>query len=239
VAFIVLVFATSNLLVSVYAIVSIGFIVANVLGVVKWNGGALGIAEAVAGVIVIGFSVDYVIHLGHMFVEATHSEGLRGRLQRFVYAAENMAATVMAGAVTTFGAALPLFACQLTFFPKMAMLMTTTIGFSLLFSMGFFMGMCLLVGPVGRFADLDWIAEKIGLAPCLYSCGCLKRNPNSPDKVQPKDDVEMDRKASAPELGKGSTMMFQPQSAAQINTGASLAQTAEPATTAGLKTTVV
>jgi len=188
----VLVFSTTNLLVSIYAIMSIGFIVAGVLGIVKWNGGSLGTAEAVAGVIVIGFSVDYVIHLGHMFVDAAHSEGLRTCLERFIYASENMVATVLAGAVTTFGAALPLFACQLTFFPKMAMLMSTTIGLSLTHSMGLFMALCLLLGPIGRFTDLDWIAEKIGIAPCLERYGCLKRNPNSPDKVkgEQEDDVE-------------------------------------------------
>jgi len=231
VAFAVLVFATSNLLVSLYAIVSIGFIVSNVLAVVKWNGGALGIAEAVAGVIVIGFSVDYVIHLGHMFVDATHSEGLRGRSERFVYASENMVATVMAGAITTFGAALPLFACQLTFFPKMAMLMATTIAFSLMFSMGFFMGMCLLIGPVGRFSDMDWIAEKIGIAPFLESIGCLKRNPHSPDKVRPEaEDVEMDQKKSAaaerPNANK-SVLFVKPQENSKTMAG-SLAQPGPP-----------
>jgi hypothetical protein len=32
----------------------------------------LGIGESVAGIIVIGFSVDYVVHLGHMLEEADH-----------------------------------------------------------------------------------------------------------------------------------------------------------------------
>jgi len=182
VAFAVLVIATHNLLVSFYAIVSIGFIVACVLGLVRWTGGALGIAESVAGVIVVGFSVDYVIHLGHMFVDALHSEGFKGRGERFHYAAKNMVPTVIAGAVTTFGAALPLFACQLTFFPKMGMLMATTIAFSLIYSIAFFMGLCLLIGPEGRVADIDWIAEKIGIAPCLERCGLLTKNPKAPTK---------------------------------------------------------
>ena len=30
----------------------------------------LGIAEAIAGVIVIGFAIDYCLHMGHMWEEA-------------------------------------------------------------------------------------------------------------------------------------------------------------------------
>jgi len=182
VAFLVLIVATSNTVVSFYAIISIGFIVSTVLGVAQWNGWSLGIAEAISSVIVIGFSVDYVIHLGHVFVDAAHSEGLKGRKERFVYASKKMIPTVLAGAVTTFGAALPLFACQLTFFPKMGTIMTSTIAFSVLFSIGFFMGFLLLIGPTGRIGDLDWIAEKIGLDRCLERYGCLKRNPQAPQK---------------------------------------------------------
>ena len=89
----------------------------------------------------------------HMFVDAFHTEGLKSRVERFVYSSEKMVPTVMAGAVTTFGAALPLFACQLLFFPKMGMLMSTTIAFSLTYSIGFFMAMCLLLGPIGSAFD--------------------------------------------------------------------------------------
>ena len=43
-------------------------IVASVMGFCKWAmGWGLGIAESIAAVIVIGFSVDYVVHLGHMY----------------------------------------------------------------------------------------------------------------------------------------------------------------------------
>jgi len=58
VAFSVLLISTQNVLVSVYAIFSILFIVGCVLATIVWGGGALGVSEAVAGVIVIGFSVD-------------------------------------------------------------------------------------------------------------------------------------------------------------------------------------
>mmetsp|Transcript_22409 Transcript_22409/g.33407 ORF Transcript_22409/g.33407 Transcript_22409/m.33407 type:complete len:822 (-) Transcript_22409:315-2780(-) len=163
VAFVVLIIATHNILVSMYAILSIGFIVSCVLGLIKMAGGALGISESVAGVIVIGFSVDYVIHLGHMFVVAYHEEKIAPHLGRFTFAAETMAGTVIAGGITTLGAALPLFGCQLTFFPDMGALMATTIAFSLCYSIGFFMAILLLIGPDGDFTDLLWFAKLCGI----------------------------------------------------------------------------
>eukprot|EP00471_Norrisiella_sphaerica_P002448 CAMPEP_0184481728 /NCGR_PEP_ID=MMETSP0113_2-20130426/3300_1 /TAXON_ID=91329 /ORGANISM="Norrisiella sphaerica, Strain BC52" /LENGTH=1146 /DNA_ID=CAMNT_0026861037 /DNA_START=22 /DNA_END=3462 /DNA_ORIENTATION=+ len=191
VAYVVLVLATSNFLISFYAIISIGFIVSSVLATAQWRGWNLGVAEAVAGVIVIGFSVDYVIHLGHMYIDASHTRGLKSRLERFVYASKKIVATVLAGGITTFGAALPLLACQLTFFPKMGTLMASTIAFSLLFSIGFFMGLALLIGPVDRIGDITWVLEKIGVAPFLERYGCLKRNPHAPEPQKDIDGVEM------------------------------------------------
>jgi hypothetical protein len=194
VAFVVLAFATRNLLVALYAIISIGGIVVSVLGFCKaqmdWG---LGIGESVAGIIVsnmhtrqpckprgrtrthkctlisyahaharththaqilqltvylqvIGFSVDYVVHLGHMLLEAAEL-GLKTRRERFEYAASKMGSTVMAGAITTGGSSLFMLVCQMTFFLKMAILISITIFLSFVFSLGFFMSLILQFGP--------------------------------------------------------------------------------------------
>jgi hypothetical protein len=60
-AFVALLAATRNWFTSGLAIVSVGGIVASVLGACKLQGWALGTGEAVAGVMVIGLSVDYTI----------------------------------------------------------------------------------------------------------------------------------------------------------------------------------
>ena len=68
--------------------VSIAFIVGCMLGFCKTvMGWDLGMAETIAGVIVIGFSVD-VVHFGHMYV---HSPA-KDRASRFIFAAERWAA---------------------------------------------------------------------------------------------------------------------------------------------------
>eukprot|EP00468_Gymnochlora_sp_CCMP2014_P000747 CAMPEP_0167740656 /NCGR_PEP_ID=MMETSP0110_2-20121227/407_1 /TAXON_ID=629695 /ORGANISM="Gymnochlora sp., Strain CCMP2014" /LENGTH=1038 /DNA_ID=CAMNT_0007624591 /DNA_START=145 /DNA_END=3262 /DNA_ORIENTATION=+ len=191
VAFCVLLFSTHNIIVSLLAISTIGFIVLCVLATIVWDGDALGIAEAIAGVIVIGFSVDYVIHLGHTFIDAYHTFGIEPRAERFNHAAIGMAGTVIAGGVTTFGAALPLLGTQQQFFPTMGALMASTVAFSLTFSLLFFMGSLLLIGPNGAVGDLSWIAEKIGLAPYLKKWGLM-----SEEKHKPKRKKNLEEKTS-------------------------------------------
>ena len=86
------------------------------------------------------------VHLGHMYVEA----GEPSREGKLNVAATNMGVTVVAGGVTTFGSAIFMYACQLSFFSKMATLIAGTIAFSLLYSLFFFMPLMAVFGPEGE-----------------------------------------------------------------------------------------
>merc|ERR1712187_225243 len=141
VCFVVLLIATQNVIISFYAVSSVGMIVLCVLGFCKEPMGyALGLGESIAGVIVIGYSVDYVVHLAHMYGEAVHY-GYEKRQDRAEFAIRNMGTTVFAGAITTAGSGVIMFACFSTFFHKMALLICITIFYSFLFSLGFFMAL--------------------------------------------------------------------------------------------------
>merc|ERR1712028_288964 len=166
IAFAVLALATRNGPLALVATTAIGFIVASVLGFVKYfNNWDLGIAETIAGIIVIGFSVDYVVHMGHMYIEAAEKSGAMTREKRFFYAASKMGSTVMAGVITTAGSGAFMFLCQMMFFYKMAVLITLTIGFSFVFSFGFFMTYLAMIGPeydngnLGAFCGSSLINE--------------------------------------------------------------------------------
>merc|ERR1712187_727248 len=118
VAFFVLLFATGNIIVALLAIMTIVFIVMCVLG---WcwavEGWYLGVTESIAGVIVIGLAVDYVIHLGHMYLEVGHL-GYEKRSERWAMALKNRGSTVLAGAATTCMAVLSMRLCQMSFFTQ-------------------------------------------------------------------------------------------------------------------------
>ena len=155
-AFVVLLLATRNIVVSVIAMVSVMGIVASVMGFCHWAmGWGLGIAESIASVIVIGFSVDYVVHLAHMYVDAGHkSPPLQTRSQRSAYALKTMGATVLAGSATTFGSGFFLVLTQLIFFVKFSVLIMVTIASSIAIAMLFFMPALALLGPEGDCGDL-------------------------------------------------------------------------------------
>jgi predicted RND superfamily exporter protein len=155
-AFVVLIMATRNIVVSLVAITSVIGIVASVMGFCKWAmGWGLGIAESIASVIVIGFSVDYVVHLAHMYVTAAHrTPPITSRADRVTFALKSMGVTVLSGAITTFGSASFLVATQLIFFVKFAILIMITIGSSIIVAMCFFMPALALIGPEGDCGDL-------------------------------------------------------------------------------------
>mmetsp|Transcript_48112 Transcript_48112/g.75144 ORF Transcript_48112/g.75144 Transcript_48112/m.75144 type:complete len:1138 (+) Transcript_48112:214-3627(+) len=157
VAFVVLLLATGNVLIALYATSTLAFIVAGVLGAAKlYYGWHLGIAESIAGVIVIGFSVDYTVHLGHMYREAPHA--MTTREERVKYSLTYMGGTVLGGGITTLGAGVILFLCTLTFFTKMAVLLVWTILLSTLYSLFYFMPLCAVTGPENDFGGIPSIA---------------------------------------------------------------------------------
>merc|ERR1712159_166395 len=63
------------------------------------------------------------------------------------FSAEKIGHTILAASITTGGSGIFMFLCQMTFFTKMAVLMCSTISFSLIYSQFFFMPLCLLFGP--------------------------------------------------------------------------------------------
>ena len=93
IALLVLTVATNNIVLASFAIVTIGFVVTDVLALGYLNGDALGIKETIAGIIVIGLAVDYTIHLGHMFNHGKHYD-LHDREAKFKYAVRTMGNTV-------------------------------------------------------------------------------------------------------------------------------------------------
>ena len=63
-------------------------------------------------IVVIGLSIDYSVHLCHAYMESQAAS----RAERSRDAVTRMGVSVVSGAITTFGAAVFLCACSMTFF---------------------------------------------------------------------------------------------------------------------------
>jgi predicted RND superfamily exporter protein len=151
IAFVVINISTLNVIVSIGAILAIGGIVVTTMGfgVQLIMNYPLGVAESIATVILIGFSMDYCLHLAGAYVASKK----KTREERTQESLTEMGVSVTAGALTTIFSAVFLFGTVLTFFQKFAFIIIFTILGSWLWSTIFFSSYCMLFGPVGTFGE--------------------------------------------------------------------------------------
>ena len=157
--FFVLTVSTGNIVLAFYSTMTIAGIVTSVIGIgaggiMGWD---LGTTEAIAAVIVIGFSVDYCVHLANAYIENDAVD----RESRTRIALTTMGISVTAGAITTVVAGAFLSLCILTFFVKFSFLICWTIISSYMWAVLFFGALCMTAGPSGDFGDIGWIMRKI------------------------------------------------------------------------------
>jgi predicted RND superfamily exporter protein len=105
-----------------------------------WN---LGVSESIAVVMLIGLSVDYVIHLSSDYMHSSY----QSRNDKIKQAFGDMGVSILSGTITTFGSGAMLFGGDIITFQKFAIFITSTIFFSFFISMLFFGALCHQWGP--------------------------------------------------------------------------------------------
>ena len=71
-AFFVLIYATANVAQALISIFSVALVVVSVLAVLQMKGWEIGVSESIAMVMIIGFAVDYVVHLSADYMHSAH-----------------------------------------------------------------------------------------------------------------------------------------------------------------------
>mmetsp|Transcript_28927 Transcript_28927/g.55390 ORF Transcript_28927/g.55390 Transcript_28927/m.55390 type:complete len:1169 (-) Transcript_28927:363-3869(-) len=145
--------ATSNIIMALLSVFTIGMIVMFVFAFVVAMGWSLGGIEAINFVMVIGLSVDYAIHLSEAFVHSPHHD----RRSRVVGMLTELGVSVVSGAVSTLGCAFFMFFPENEFFPKFGMFIFVTIALSLILSLTFFPALLATVGPEGEAGNLGFV----------------------------------------------------------------------------------
>ena len=100
VAFVVLSVTTMNPFVALLSCFTILLVVSSILGFMWLFGWELGTIESVSATVLVGLSIDYVVHLAHSYMEATATS----RKERVRMALTEMGCTVLGGGVTSMGA---------------------------------------------------------------------------------------------------------------------------------------
>ena len=116
----------------------------------------LGTAESISLVVLIGFSVDYIVHLSADYMHSAHLK----RYDKMRQAYREMGVSILSGCLTTFGCGFCLFFGNFTFFQTFGLVVTCTVGTSFTVAMFTFGALCHLWGPEGQYGMLVKTAKE-------------------------------------------------------------------------------
>jgi len=150
-AFVVLLISTRNWIVSIFAVLDIIGVILCEVATMYISGWQFGVIECISVIIVIGFSVDYVVHIANAYLESKGDT----RFERMSFALLTMGVSVLAGAMTTALSSVMLMYLAFNFFYKMGAIILTVVIYALLWSLVFFTSVMMLVGPEGNQGDLN------------------------------------------------------------------------------------
>jgi len=113
-----------SLILTFFATFTIGYVLCSVTATLVAIGWTLGFLESICFAILIGVSVDFVIHFCHAY---SHAEGDVDRHERTQQALIRMGPSILAAGLTTVAAAIIMLFTVINFFQKFALILFMTI----------------------------------------------------------------------------------------------------------------
>ena len=148
--FIILLIAIRNIIQTIISLFCVAFCITGVLSIEYMLGWELGISESISMVVLIGFSIDFIVHLASDYMHSAH----KSRHDKMKQAYEEMGVSILSGFITTFGSGVFLAGGYLITFNKFAVLITATISISFVVSIFLFGAMMHTVGPEDGFGNI-------------------------------------------------------------------------------------
>eukprot|EP01029_Cantina_marsupialis_P020735 TRINITY_DN4883_c0_g1_i2.p1 TRINITY_DN4883_c0_g1~~TRINITY_DN4883_c0_g1_i2.p1 ORF type:complete len:785 (-),score=219.97 TRINITY_DN4883_c0_g1_i2:317-2509(-) len=152
VATVIMCLSTQNWIVSLITILNIVGILVCVMGSMQLRDWELGVTESIAGVVVVGFSFDYAVHIANAFIESHHTT----RKEKMRAALREMGISVFAGAITSAGAGSVMFLCTMMFFTKFAFMMVMNVVSALVWSCAFLPAILMAIGPTANSGNIPF-----------------------------------------------------------------------------------
>ena len=146
----ILLFATRNWILAGIAVGCVSIVIVSVVAIMAMQGWEFGVSESISVVILIGLSVDYVVHLASDYRHSAE----QSRSDKMKQAYKEMGVSILSGTITTFGSGIFLFGGQVVTFKKFSILITSTITISFLTSMVLFGALMHTIGPEDGKGDL-------------------------------------------------------------------------------------
>lgn len=142
---------TRNFITSFASIFCVTVIIFSIITFMYWNGQQFGSDESIAVVMLIGFAVDYVLHLGTDYM---HSQST-SRFDKMKQSYREMGLSISSGCATTFLCGAVLFFGNLLFFQKFAMVICLTALMAYIMAMVVFGAIMHIIGPENGFCTLN------------------------------------------------------------------------------------
>ncbi|XP_054751769.2 protein dispatched homolog 1-like isoform X1 [Lytechinus pictus] len=162
----VLLLTVRNVLVTIYAVYSIACAVFVVIASVVLLGWELNIFESTVLSLAVGLSVDFTVHLGVAYRQATEPD----REARSMHALKTLGSAVTLAALTTFSAGGCMLPATVLSYVQLGTFLMIVMGVSWVYALFLFMSLCRTIGPQGAFAQI--------------SKACFKRQSNLGGNIQ-------------------------------------------------------
>lgn len=178
-------FASRSLLMTIFCVLTIGFILTSTTALLVASGWTLGFLESVCFAILIGISCDFVLHFAHAYA---FLPGNVCRHERTKYALIRMGPSILAAAFTTICGAVAMIFCVISFFRQFAQILFYTILMATVGSFVVFLSLTDSIGPSRPTYVYDKITER-----CCTKKKELQRDNGEYDAGEPvsnKTEVE-------------------------------------------------
>merc|ERR1711991_638497 len=129
-----------------------GGIVVTFLGVIVLIGWTLGIIESISITVLVGLSVDYVVHIANAYNESP-KENNESRFVRTRLALIEMGISIFSASITTLFSATFLLGTVVIFFSRFGLFIFLVVIISTFFAFGYTVALLFLVGPVRNQGD--------------------------------------------------------------------------------------
>lgn len=149
-AFVIVLLSTGNAINAILSIFSVAMVIVSITAVFYLNGQQFGTIESLAVVVLIGFSVDYIIHFSADYIHSKENT----RELKMQQSLRQMGISIFGGYITTLGSGVFLVTCQFSFFYKFGQTISLTVTFAFLISTFTFSALMKAMGPEGKQGNI-------------------------------------------------------------------------------------
>ena len=179
VASVVLLLTTWDILITLYAVLSISGTVFLTIGTLVLIGWEMNILESTIMSLAVGLSVDFTIHYGVAYRIAPAKD----RASRSEYAMKQLTSAITTAAFSTFVAGACMIPATVLSYQQIGIFLTLIMTVSWTYGTFFFMSLCRVIGPEGNCSQICGSSKK-------SCCCCCDRNSNQDNKKQQAENVQ-------------------------------------------------